>query len=89
LGTPHLGVPSQRTRCLSAAMTKDRLADFVCPECQARYKVVHVPPLPRSTARQVSCLICAHALAAADGDDVLKYFLVDRPRSVRTPLPKK
>jgi hypothetical protein len=54
-------------------MVKDNPADFICPGCQARYKIVRAKAeftLPR----------CA-PLAAMDGENILKYFLISRPKA--------
>jgi len=70
-------------------MTTDVTADFVCPECQARYKVVCVRSQSPPPATTVQCLVCRHPFAAANGEDILKYFLVSRPRVRTYPAAKK
>jgi predicted Zn finger-like uncharacterized protein len=70
-------------------MTTDLPADFVCPECQARYKQVRVRSQSRPPATTVQCLVCGHQLAAADSEDILKYFLVNRSRVRTHPAAKK
>jgi len=65
-------------------MVSGRLTDVVCPECHARYKLVHVRAPSGSHAATVQCRICGHPMAGTDGDDILKYFLVDRT-NVRVP----
>jgi hypothetical protein len=52
--------------------------DFTCPSCQARYKVVRVTAEPGKTYRAIHCRVCRAALAGTDGNDILKYFLVQR-----------
>ena len=49
---------------------------FHCPNCDAVYKVVRVKGEPGKTYLPVHCRVCHGALAATDGDDVLKYFLL-------------
>src|SRR5262245_20115530 len=46
----------------------------------ARYKVVCVRSQSPPPATTVQCLVCRHPFAAANGEDILKYFLVSRPR---------
>jgi len=52
---------------------------FNCPHCQARYKVVRVRGPSVAGDTPVFCRTCRHPLASADGDYILKYFLLDRP----------
>jgi hypothetical protein len=60
-------------------MVKDNPADFVCPGCQARYKTVRQRSAPRSNNWLLHCKVCREPLAATDGEDILKYFLISRP----------
>jgi hypothetical protein len=64
-------------------MVKDDPTDFICPGCQARYKVVRVKAEPRSRDRPLHCKVCKQPLAATDGEDILKYFLIGRPKARR------
>jgi hypothetical protein len=57
------------------------MADIFCPHCDAGYKVVRVKAEPAGTYRLIRCAVCRGPLLGADGDDVLKYFLVQRPAS--------
>jgi hypothetical protein len=58
-------------------------ADFNCPHCDAGYKLVRVEAESGKTYRPVRCKVCRGALPATDGGEVLKYFLVRRPRNRR------
>jgi hypothetical protein len=53
---------------------------FNCPNCRAEYKLVRgeadQPPDP-----QMVCRRCGAPLQGRDGRFILKYFLVDRPRT--------
>jgi hypothetical protein len=53
---------------------------FDCPNCRAEYKLVRAeadpPPDP-----QIVCRRCAAPLQGREGKFMLKYFLVDRPRT--------
>src|SRR5262245_48806448 len=60
-------------------MVKNNPADFVCPGCQAGYKLVRTKSDPRSRYLPVHCKVCKQPLAATDGEDILKYFLIRRP----------
>lgn len=60
-------------------MAKDRRENFVCPHCQARYKVVRMRAQPGVAHETLHCRVCRQPLASIDGDDILKYFLVRRP----------
>ena len=57
------------------------MADIFCPHCDAGYKVVRVKAESGGTYRLIRCAVCRGPLLGADGDDVLKYFLVQRPAS--------
>ena len=61
-------------------MTRDRPQDFTCPRCQARYKTVGMQSEPGTVYRMLQCTVCQQELAPTEGDDILKYFLVSRPR---------
>ena len=60
-------------------LVKDNPADFVCPWCQARYKVVRLKSELRSRDFPLHCKVCKQPLTATDGEDILKYFLICRP----------
>jgi hypothetical protein len=64
-------------------LVKNNPADFVCPGCQARYKLVRVRSEARSRGFPLHCKVCKQPLAAKDGEDVLKYFLISRQRVKR------
>ena len=61
-------------------MTKHEPANFVCSRCQASYKVVRVKSELRSGDFPLHCKVCKEPLAATEGEDILKYFLVRPPR---------
>ena len=58
----------------------DHPRDFACPECQARYKVVRMRTEPAASYPTLQCMVCRQPLAATEGDSILKYFLVSRPK---------
>lgn len=60
---------------LSQSMHQISGSDFVCSNCQSRYKVVRNPGLPDRNVH-LSCLVCEQALPLEN--DILKYFLVAR-----------
>jgi len=58
----------------------DHPRDFACPECQARYKVVRMRTEPAASYPTLQCIVCRKPLASTEGDSILKYFLVGRPK---------
>ena len=62
-------------------MVKDNPADFICPGCQARYKIVRAKAETRSRGVPLHCKVCKQPLAAIDGENILKYFLISRPKA--------
>ena len=58
----------------------DHPRDFACPECQARYKVVRMRTEPGESYPALQCRVCREPLASTEGDSILKYFLVGRPK---------
>ena len=60
-------------------MVKADVAEFTCPGCQARYKLVRAKSAARSRDLPLHCKVCKQPLAASDGEDILKYFLISRP----------
>src|SRR5215470_13136817 len=54
-------------------------------QCGAHYKVMRVAE-SHSVDRLLHCKVCKQPLAARDGEDILKYFLVGRPRRGRASL---
>jgi predicted Zn finger-like uncharacterized protein len=50
---------------------------FVCPACDAVYKVVRldVGPTSERMTTLVRCLSCGRTMPGADGTEILKYFL--------------
>ena len=65
------------------AMVKADVADFICPGCQARYKLVRAKSPARSRDLPLHCKVCKQPPAATDGEDILKYFLISRPKGTR------
>ena len=53
---------------------------FECPTCSAQYKVVRVEAESVSANQQLVCRKCGGPLHGRDGQFIVKYFLVDRPR---------
>jgi len=49
-------------------MVKDDPANFICPGCQARYKVVRAKAESRSRDLPLHCKVCKQPLAASDGE---------------------
>jgi transcription elongation factor Elf1 len=62
-------------------MSRDHSQDFACPQCQAHYKVVRMTVEPGASHGTLQCKVCRQPLASTDGDNILKYFLVSRPRA--------
>jgi len=63
-------------------MHHDRPQDFACARCEARYKIVRINSESAATHQMLQCIVCEQPLAPADGDDLLKYFLVSLRKSV-------
>jgi len=61
-------------------MAKHQPADFVCSGCHATYKVVRAKSELRSGDFPLHCKVCKQPLPATEGEDILKYFLVRRPK---------
>jgi hypothetical protein len=61
-------------------MNHDHSQDFSCPQCQARYKVVRLKAEPRVSHPALQCRVCHEPLASTEGENILKYFLVSRPK---------
>ena len=55
-------------------------ADFFCPQCTSRYKLVRVRAEPPHATRTIHCKVCKESLPPTDGDYALKYFLVDEAK---------
>jgi hypothetical protein len=62
-------------------MAQGRTIEFTCPECRTLYKVVRVPKPPSLPEQLICCKVCTQPLAATEGDDILKYFLVSQPQA--------
>jgi hypothetical protein len=67
----------------SGRMTEAAKVNFYCPHCQAGYTVVRVNNQGNRTQRRVRCKWCRDPLPATDGNEMLAYFLVHRPRQER------
>jgi len=66
-------------RTTSGLVTEhDNPASFTCSQCGAHYKVVRVKTETQSLDRLLHCKVCKQPLAATDGEDMLKYFLISR-----------
>ena len=83
----YFPILSQRTHDIErnsmhiAGMNRDDPRAFSCPYCQAGYKIVRMKCVPGTAHRMLQCTVCQHELAPTEGDDILKYFLVSRPRA--------
>jgi len=75
-----LKTPTQHTDIMNKRRPYE---DFTCPKCSAEYKLVRMPAPVESRDRPLQCKICKHELASADGENILKYFLVGRNRRSR------
>src|SRR5215467_15583725 len=64
---------------LRSVMTE--AADFMCPRCTSRYKLVRVRANPELPSRLIHCRVCKEPFAPTDGEYVLKYFLVGKTKS--------
>jgi hypothetical protein len=53
---------------------------FNCPNCNARYKLVRAEADHAASYGQIECYHCGGPLNGREGQFILKYFLVDRPR---------
>ena len=49
---------------------------FVCPNCDALYKLVKVEAGPETVVREVACRSCEAPLSGTEGKFILKYFLL-------------
>jgi hypothetical protein len=56
-------------------------AEFTCPQCQARYKIVRMTAEPGKSHPALQCRVCREPLASTEGENILKYFLVSRPKA--------
>jgi predicted Zn finger-like uncharacterized protein len=56
-------------------------AQFVCPNCSAKYRIVRAEG-PSVSDREVTCLSCGAPFHAREGKFMLKYFRIDRPKRV-------
>jgi hypothetical protein len=62
-------------------MSKSMATLFHCPVCAAKYEVVgFADPLGPTTEGDVACICCGGPLHAREGEFLLKYFLIERPR---------
>src|SRR5262252_2211929 len=55
-------------------------ADFKCPRCTSRYRLVRVRADREFPSRLIHCRVCKEPFAPTDGEYVLKYFLVDKAK---------
>ena len=61
-------------------MSKSVATLFHCPICAAKYEVVGFEATPGTTEAAVACLCCGAPLHGREGQFVLKYFLIERPK---------
>jgi predicted RNA-binding Zn-ribbon protein involved in translation (DUF1610 family) len=64
-------------------MASSPASRFNCPNCGAVYEVVYVEAETVALNRELACLSCGAPLQARQGRFALKYFLLERPFSVR------
>jgi len=84
----HCALELERATQDGTTMAQDREQDpeqdrdeFECPQCQARYRIVRAKAGPQTIDRPVQCKVCAQPFVSKDGEDILKYFLIDRPKT--------
>jgi hypothetical protein len=53
---------------------------FHCPNCNALYRVVKVEAGPETPDAEITCRNCGGSLTSREGNLVLKYFLVRKPK---------
>jgi predicted RNA-binding Zn-ribbon protein involved in translation (DUF1610 family) len=53
---------------------------FDCPNCGAKYNLVRAEAGSDTRDREITCRKCGGPLQGREGNYVLKYFLVDRPK---------
>jgi len=70
-----------RERRYNKPVAQDQPQEFGCPQCQARYKIVRVDAGPQPVNRPLYCKVCERPFVSRDGEDILKYFLIDRPKT--------
>jgi hypothetical protein len=51
-------------------------ASFICPNCNALYRMVGQEAGPETLYRELTCRACGGPLPAREGKFVLKYFLL-------------
>jgi hypothetical protein len=73
------------SRCHVESIAEERPARFHFPRCNALYNVVRVKGEPGKTFPPICCRVCHGTIAASDGDNILKYFLIRRPTNWRRP----
>jgi len=54
--------------------------NFECPSCRALYKFVRVTADAQATLHLIYCKVCKSPLAPTQDGQILKYFLVRRPK---------
>jgi predicted RNA-binding Zn-ribbon protein involved in translation (DUF1610 family) len=59
---------------------KQAMSRFDCPNCGARYTLLRVEAEGAEPAGEIACRSCGGPLQGYDGQFILKYFLVERPR---------
>jgi predicted RNA-binding Zn-ribbon protein involved in translation (DUF1610 family) len=63
---------SRGGRIMAAAVK----ASFICPNCNALYRMVRQEAGPETVDRQITCRACGAPLPSREGKFVLKYFLL-------------
>ena len=65
-------------------MPETQSSSFNCPNCNAAYRLVRAEGDPHANYREITCRTCGAPLSGREGRFILKYFLVDRPRTQAT-----
>jgi predicted Zn finger-like uncharacterized protein len=58
-------------------MAKLEPARFMCPNCNAEYRIVRVTADPTVADREIRCRSCGGPLQGREGNLVLKYFFAE------------
>jgi hypothetical protein len=56
---------------------------FMCPTCGAAYRLIRVLADPALADCEIACRNCGAALLGREGDQVLKYFMINQPGKTR------
>ena len=70
-----------RETAMAGHVSQHRSEEFECAQCHARYKVVRVSAGQQTFNGPLYCKVCGKPFTSTDGAEILKYFLIDRPKS--------